>query len=224
MAVLSNMPSEHIITALKGVIDFYWWKGLPVARKWPDEITKSDEWKATAENAKETAALWRKMKTVDRDAYARMTSQVFATCYDAFRRTAQTMKDPKQVMSLESISESQGCLEIHFEIIKGRKQALKYKEANQGDAYAYPEIFQKRMNEESWKYMKDVGGYFVGAKEVQGVETQTGASYSIELGSKNLVKFYLGNEFIPYRFSSGIYCWDREKQNLRSWKYEFSEI
>ena len=35
MAVLTAMPSEAIISAFKGVVDFYLWKGKACARKWP---------------------------------------------------------------------------------------------------------------------------------------------------------------------------------------------
>jgi len=29
------MPHEAIIAGFKGTIDFYYWKGIPVARSWP---------------------------------------------------------------------------------------------------------------------------------------------------------------------------------------------
>lgn len=35
MAVLDKLPEKAIISAFKGVVDFYLWKGIPVARKWP---------------------------------------------------------------------------------------------------------------------------------------------------------------------------------------------
>lgn len=35
MAKLLVMPEQDIISGLKGKIDFYLWKGIPVARKWP---------------------------------------------------------------------------------------------------------------------------------------------------------------------------------------------
>ncbi|GAH83489.1 unnamed protein product [marine sediment metagenome] len=35
MARLSSMPEEAIISAFKGVVDFYLWKGIPCARMWP---------------------------------------------------------------------------------------------------------------------------------------------------------------------------------------------
>lgn len=36
MAVLESLPDQAIISALKGIIDFYLYKGIPVARKWPE--------------------------------------------------------------------------------------------------------------------------------------------------------------------------------------------
>ncbi|MBA7689595.1 hypothetical protein ES703_98103 [subsurface metagenome] len=35
MAKLTALPSQAIISGFKGKIDFYLWKGMPVARKWP---------------------------------------------------------------------------------------------------------------------------------------------------------------------------------------------
>lgn len=35
MPVLSGLPSTEIIGALKGTLDFYYWKGLPCVRSWP---------------------------------------------------------------------------------------------------------------------------------------------------------------------------------------------
>lgn len=32
---LDKMPPQYIIDGFKGVIDFYYWKGIPCARKWP---------------------------------------------------------------------------------------------------------------------------------------------------------------------------------------------
>lgn len=35
MAILSAMPEQAIISAFKGCVDFYEWRGLPCARMWP---------------------------------------------------------------------------------------------------------------------------------------------------------------------------------------------
>lgn len=35
MAVLTAIPEAAIISAFKGIVDFYEWKGIAVARKWP---------------------------------------------------------------------------------------------------------------------------------------------------------------------------------------------
>jgi len=35
MAKLETLPEKYIIDGFKGTIDFYEWKGIPVARKWP---------------------------------------------------------------------------------------------------------------------------------------------------------------------------------------------
>lgn len=35
MTRLEALPEDSIIKGLKGAVDFYYWKGIPVARKWP---------------------------------------------------------------------------------------------------------------------------------------------------------------------------------------------
>lgn len=35
MAVLDSMPDPATIGAMRGLVDYYYWKGLAVARKWP---------------------------------------------------------------------------------------------------------------------------------------------------------------------------------------------
>lgn len=35
MARLIALPGQAIISGLKGKVDFYLWKGIPCARKWP---------------------------------------------------------------------------------------------------------------------------------------------------------------------------------------------
>lgn len=35
MVRLSGVPARSIVLGLKGAVDFYSWKGVPVARRWP---------------------------------------------------------------------------------------------------------------------------------------------------------------------------------------------
>jgi len=35
MAILTALPHLSIINGFRGVIDFYLWKGIPCARRWP---------------------------------------------------------------------------------------------------------------------------------------------------------------------------------------------
>jgi len=35
MAKITQMPHQDIISGFKGVVDFYLWNGIPVARAWP---------------------------------------------------------------------------------------------------------------------------------------------------------------------------------------------
>lgn len=35
LAILTALPEQAIIDGLKGSVDFYYWKGLAIARSWP---------------------------------------------------------------------------------------------------------------------------------------------------------------------------------------------
>lgn len=35
MPVLDALPSLEVINTLKGTLDYYYWKGIPVVRSWP---------------------------------------------------------------------------------------------------------------------------------------------------------------------------------------------
>lgn len=35
MAKLNAMPAQSIVDSLAGIVDFYLWRGIPCARKWP---------------------------------------------------------------------------------------------------------------------------------------------------------------------------------------------
>lgn len=36
MAKLNALPDSEVRAACTGLVDFYYWKGIPCARKWPD--------------------------------------------------------------------------------------------------------------------------------------------------------------------------------------------
>jgi hypothetical protein len=40
MTRLSGVPPRGIVLGLKGIVDFYSWKGIPVARRWPRSPTQ----------------------------------------------------------------------------------------------------------------------------------------------------------------------------------------
>lgn len=57
MAKLTTQADRATIIACRGVIDFYYWKGIPVARRWPRkssqprtarEVASSEEFAAAA--------------------------------------------------------------------------------------------------------------------------------------------------------------------------------
>lgn len=63
MAKLTAMPSLAIIKGLAGTIDYYYWRGIPVARTWPKSPGKkrSPAVMAQWEPFREASQLWRQM-------------------------------------------------------------------------------------------------------------------------------------------------------------------
>ncbi|MBA7535641.1 hypothetical protein ES705_27899 [subsurface metagenome] len=76
MVVLTEMPHTAIIDGLKGQIDFYHWKGLPIARKWPNSPGKirSPAVMAQWPSWKYAAQEWVKLSQVVRDAYITLST------------------------------------------------------------------------------------------------------------------------------------------------------
>jgi len=38
MAVITRMPHQGIISGFKGILDFYYWMGIPCVRTWPRKV------------------------------------------------------------------------------------------------------------------------------------------------------------------------------------------
>lgn len=92
MAKLAALPDVSTIAALKGDIDFYYWKGIPVARAWPQhrkrtrsaaEVSSSQEFTAAA---KITAAMAPQVKMAFQ---AVMNREIGLTWVDVSRSTAR---------------------------------------------------------------------------------------------------------------------------------------
>lgn len=88
MAVIAKMPSARIINGFKGVIDFYVYKGVSCARKWPKKPTgrRTPEVEAQWPVFQEAAALWAEISSVVRDAYEEMALATNLTAKDMFFR------------------------------------------------------------------------------------------------------------------------------------------
>ena len=88
MAVLTRLPSMAIINGFKGVVDFYYWMGIPVARKWPRKIGPHrslevrEQWSVFANAAR----LWRELTPAAQQPYVEMASGTIYTARDLFMR------------------------------------------------------------------------------------------------------------------------------------------
>lgn len=74
MVKLSEMPSEAIISGYRGIVDFYAWNGIPVARKWPRKPDPRGipEVEATWPAWSYAMKLWKTLSPVVQSAYLEM--------------------------------------------------------------------------------------------------------------------------------------------------------
>lgn len=64
MTRLEGVPPRGIVLGLKGIIDFYSWKGIPVARRWPRTPTQPRSAAVQAQYA-DFRAVTQGFKTID---------------------------------------------------------------------------------------------------------------------------------------------------------------
>ena len=89
MAKIGVMPGQAIISGFKGVVDFYTWKGIAVARKWPRSpgsnraIAVQAQWPAFTWAAKN----WVNLPLEIQEAYNRMAAGTNLTGRDTFLKS-----------------------------------------------------------------------------------------------------------------------------------------
>jgi len=89
MAKIGKMPGLAVINGFKGVVDFYTWKGIAVARAWPRSpgsnraIAVQAQWPAFSWAAKN----WTNLPSYIQDAYNRMAQGTNLTGRDIFLKS-----------------------------------------------------------------------------------------------------------------------------------------
>lgn len=88
MAILKEMVGKKIIDGFKGVVDFYYWMGIPCARVWPRSQGKSQTPESVAQWPifKTAAKLWGELSPEVKTAYNEMASVTNLTGKDMFFR------------------------------------------------------------------------------------------------------------------------------------------
>ena len=88
MAIIKEMVSRKIIDGFKGTVDFYVYKGVPCARRWPRSQGKSQTPASVAQWPvfRRAAELWSQVSPEVRQAYEDMTAGTNLTAKDMFFR------------------------------------------------------------------------------------------------------------------------------------------
>lgn len=89
MAKLSSMPQEAIVSGYKGVVDFYYYMGIAVARSWPRKpvYTRSAAEVATHAPFVQAVALWPRLSPEVQSAYQTMATNSALTGRDVFTKS-----------------------------------------------------------------------------------------------------------------------------------------
>jgi len=89
MAKIDVMPHEGIISGFRGVIDFYYCRGIACARKWPvkPKYTRSPAVKESWPIFAKAASLWNELSPEIRRAYEAMAQASGLSGRDMFTRS-----------------------------------------------------------------------------------------------------------------------------------------
>lgn len=88
MAIIKHMVGLKVISGFKGVIDFYYYMGIPCARTWPrkPKAARSPEVQAQWPVFKQAAELFDQISPEIRQAYEQMAVGTNLTAKDIFFR------------------------------------------------------------------------------------------------------------------------------------------
>lgn len=78
MVRLTGVPPRGIVLGLKGAVDFYSWKGIPIARRWPRSPGKRRA-PAVEEQWADFKAVTQGFKTIDSTVIPALASMVSGT-------------------------------------------------------------------------------------------------------------------------------------------------
>lgn len=89
MAILTKMVSQAIIDGFKGKVDFYYYMGLCVARKWPKkpDLPRTPEVQAQWPAFAESSRAWLLLPPYVQDAYKRMAHGTYLSGRDMFTKS-----------------------------------------------------------------------------------------------------------------------------------------
>lgn len=88
MAIIKHMLGEKVISGFRGVLDFYYWMGIPCVRAWPKSPghARSAAVEAQWQFFAKAVALWREASPDVREACQWMSSDTGLTSRDIFMR------------------------------------------------------------------------------------------------------------------------------------------
>lgn len=88
MATLDRMPQQAIVDYFRGVVDFYYWKGIPCARRWPHwtKRTATGREKANQDAFAYAIMSWSDLPPFVRQCFYDMTAGTGMTARDFFVR------------------------------------------------------------------------------------------------------------------------------------------
>lgn len=119
LAKLDGMPSSEIVGGFRGVYDFYYYKGIPCVRAYPDKLEKTLKWRLTSTNLATANRVWRSIPYIDRHAFRFMSLYSPMSARDCFFSVYMLMSVPKQLSFLDSIVKVGGKYNIQFALVEG---------------------------------------------------------------------------------------------------------
>jgi len=207
MVILEGMPSIAQIRSLKGVIDFYYCKGVPCARAYPRKPRLTPALQRTHNSMRQGIASWNKLPQVDIQAFTFATDQSELIHKDMFLSNFLSRPGDASVVYLVNISLVGNMVRIDVNLAQGDRPEMGYKwcDSNSITEYLIWKIGYARTR--GYPFGKRDQPYFSNILTTSGVWVGNTGTFGFQ-NEERILFFHFLDPRNHKPFSSGVYHHD----------------
>ena len=207
MAILSAMPSQAQIKNLHGILDFYYYKGIPVVRTWPCKPRNTPAMVRTHRSLRRGLALWRDVIGVDYDAYSFAVRQSEFTNRDMFLSNIMQSKSPRSWITINSVVLIGNYIYVNFDLLQGDKPLLSVNWLDKTEPSVYINWTKEFKKESGYLWPSKVNPYF-NTGYMKSISWLNGHGFFIFRNRYRVLFFHFTDPHNLTKFSSGVYHYD----------------